>query len=87
MLRYDIERKRGRCPGTSSILLHAAQYGKATAPYVGYGSPWARASGAVEVDEPFVGAPEEDVHGRETEDEAMVIIASSMNQVRPCRLR
>lgn len=35
-----------------------------------------RLSGAVEVDETFVGAPEEDVHGRETEEKAMVVIAA-----------
>lgn len=34
-----------------------------------------RLTGAVEVDETFIGAPEEDVHGRETEDKALVVIA------------
>lgn len=33
-------------------------------------------SGVIEVDETFIGAPEEDVHGRETEDKAIVVIAA-----------
>jgi transposase-like protein len=35
-----------------------------------------RLSGAVEVDETFIGAPEEDVHGRETEDKAIVVVGA-----------
>lgn len=35
-----------------------------------------RLMGAVEVDETFIGAPEEDVHGRETENKAIVVIAA-----------
>ncbi len=35
-----------------------------------------RLTGAVEVDESFIGAPEEDVHGRETENKAIVVIAA-----------
>lgn len=34
-----------------------------------------RLSGVVEVDETYIGAPEEDVHGRETEDKAIVVLA------------
>ncbi len=34
-----------------------------------------RLSGAVEVDETFIGAPEEEVHGRETEHKAIVVVA------------
>lgn len=34
-----------------------------------------RLAGAVEVDETFIGAPEKDVHGRETEDKNIVVIA------------
>lgn len=33
-------------------------------------------TGAVEVDETFIGAPEENVHGRETDDKAIVVIAA-----------
>ena len=35
-----------------------------------------RLSGTVEIDETFIGAPEEDVHGRETEDKAIVVVAA-----------
>jgi transposase-like protein len=35
-----------------------------------------RLTGAVEVDEPFIGAPEEDVHGHETGNKAIVVIAA-----------
>jgi transposase-like protein len=35
-----------------------------------------RLSGTVEVDETFIGAPEEDVHGRETETKAIVVVAA-----------
>jgi transposase-like protein len=35
-----------------------------------------RLSGTVEVDETFIGAPEADVHGRETEDKAIVVVAA-----------
>jgi transposase-like protein len=34
-----------------------------------------RLSGTVEIDETFIGAPEEDVHGRETQDKAIVVVA------------
>lgn len=35
-----------------------------------------RLTGTVEVDETFIGAPEEDVHGRETETKAIVVVAA-----------
>jgi len=35
-----------------------------------------RLTGTVEVDETFIGAPEEDVHGRETEKKAIVVVAA-----------
>ena len=35
-----------------------------------------RLSGTVEIDETFIGAPEEDVHGRETQDKAIVVVAA-----------
>ena len=35
-----------------------------------------RLTGTVEVDETFIGGPEEDIHGRETEKKAIVVIAA-----------
>lgn len=35
-----------------------------------------RLSGTVEIDETFIGAPEKDVHGRETQDKAIVVVAA-----------
>ena len=37
-----------------------------------------RLSGTVEVDKTFIGAPEEDVHGRETEKKAIVVVAAEI---------
>jgi transposase-like protein len=37
-----------------------------------------RLTGSVEVDETYVGAPEEEVHGRETEDKSIVVIAAEI---------
>ena len=42
---------------------------------------------AVEVDETYVGGPEEDVHGRETEDKAIVVIAAEIRGQATGRIR
>jgi len=46
-----------------------------------------RLSGAVEVDETYVGGPEEDVHGRETRDKAIVVIAAELRGRKTGRIR
>lgn len=44
-------------------------------------------TGAVEVDETYVGGPEEDVHGRETEDKAIVVVAAEIRGKGTGRIR
>lgn len=46
-----------------------------------------RLSGAVEVDETYVGGPQEDVHGRETKDKAIVVIAAELRGRKTGRIR
>jgi transposase-like protein len=46
-----------------------------------------RLTGTVEVDETFIGAPEEDVHGRETETKAIVVVAAEQRGKAMGRIR
>lgn len=46
-----------------------------------------RLTGPVEVDETYIGGPEEDVHGRETKDKAIVVIAAELRGRKTGRIR
>ena len=46
-----------------------------------------RLTEAVEIDETYVGGPEEEVHGRETEDKAIVVVAAEIRGRKTGRIR